>query len=92
MSILVIASLATAGLASLAAGFAVRARPLSPPGASHHRGLVALDDNVPPLLARHLDVDQDGLLPRMDTIALWGRVRVPLISTSRSWCLSAMAV
>ncbi len=72
MSILVTASLATAGIASLAAGFAVRPRSCAAPGASRDRGLVALDAHVPPLLARHLDIDGDGRVPRMDTVALWG--------------------
>jgi hypothetical protein len=76
MSVLVPASLAATGIASLAAGLAVRPRPCAAPGTSHDRGRVALDENVPPLLAEHLDLDGDGMVPRMDTIALWGRARL----------------
>lgn len=76
MRLLVTGSLAVAGAASLAAGFAVRPRPPAPVGKTHDRGVVALDASLPTLLAQHLDVDQDGLVPRMDTIALWGRAKV----------------
>lgn len=76
MDLLVSGSLAVAGAASVAAGFRVRPRGCTPPGSTNDRGLVPLDENVPPLLAQHLDVDQDGFVPRMDTIALWGRAKV----------------
>lgn len=76
MSLLVTGSLAVAGAASVAAGFGIRPRACTPPGATHDRGLVPLDENVPQLLAQHLDIDRDGYVPRMDTVALWGRARV----------------
>ena len=76
MALLVTGSLAVAGAVSVAAGFGVRPRACAPPGWTHDRGLVPLDENVPQLLAQHLDVDQDGYVPRMDTVALWGRARV----------------
>ena len=74
MSAIVTGSLLAAGAASLAAGFAVRPRPIAQVETSRDRGLVALDANVPALLAQHLDIDGDGLIPRMETVALWGRV------------------
>ena len=76
MDLLVTGSLAVGGAVSVAAGFGVRPRACAPPGSTYDRGLVPLDENVPPLLAQHLDIDQDGYVPRMDTIALWGRAKV----------------
>lgn len=76
MDLLVAGSLAMAGATSVAAGLRVPPRASTPPGMTHDRGLVPLDDNVPALLAQHLDIDHDGYVPRMDTVALWGRAKI----------------
>ncbi|HEX6234754.1 MAG TPA: DUF6544 family protein [Jiangellaceae bacterium] len=78
MSLLVTGSLAVAGAAAVTAGFGVRPGPPTPVGKSHDRGLVPLDSTVPALLAAHLDLDHDGFVPRMDSIAMWGRAKVRL--------------
>lgn len=65
---------AVAGVgAAVAAGFKVRPRPVPPVGFTVDRGSVRLPADLPPLLARHLDPDGDGQVPRMDTMALWAR-------------------
>ena len=38
--------------------------------------LAALPEDLPGVLRAHLDVDGDGLVPRMDTVELWGRGRM----------------
>lgn len=78
MSAIVTGSLVAAGVGSVAAGFAVRPRPITDVGTTHNRGFVPLDENVPALLAQHLDIDGDGQVPRMDTVALWGRATLRL--------------
>jgi hypothetical protein len=45
-----------------------RSRPAGQPG--------RLPEDLPDVLRRHLDVDGDGRVPRMDTVELWGRGRM----------------
>jgi hypothetical protein len=65
-------------LCAAAAGFAVPPREPAPVGATADRGTVLLSPELPAVLAAHLDPDGDGLVPRMDTIAFWGRPRLRL--------------
>ncbi|NEE00601.1 DUF6544 family protein [Phytoactinopolyspora halotolerans] len=60
------------------AGARVRPRAAAAVGPTRDRGLVQLADGLPTRLTRHLDPDGDGLVPRMDTIALWARPQLRL--------------
>ena len=61
------------GLTAAAAGFMVRPGVEQPGFESRDAGKVRLDDDLPPLLRSHLDLDGDGWVPRMDTHAMWSR-------------------
>ena len=65
-------------VAAFAAGFAVTPRRQRAVGVTTDLGSVPLMDDLPAILAEHLDPDHDGRVPRMDTVALWGRVKLRL--------------
>lgn len=65
-------------LAVLAGGLALPPRRVRTIGITTDLGTVPLQDDLPTVLAEHLDPDGDGLVPRMDTVALWGRARLRL--------------
>lgn len=67
-----------AAIATVAAGFAVPPRPAARVGITRDLGTVPLRADLPAVLAEHLDPDGDGLVPRMDTVAMWGRVKLRL--------------
>ena len=54
-------------------------RPATPFAGRPSSGVAAatpLNEDLPGVLRAHLDVDGDGLVPRMDTVGLWGRGRM----------------
>jgi hypothetical protein len=67
-----------AALAAIAAGFAVLPPRRRAVGVTSDLGSVPLMDDLPTILAEHLDPDGDGQVPRMDTAVLWGRAKLRL--------------
>jgi Family of unknown function (DUF6544) len=68
---------AAAGLAAAGAlGFAVPPCPPSALRPGPDLGRVRLRKDLPRLLRDHLDPDGDGLVPKLETMALWGRPKM----------------
>lgn len=77
-----VALVAGASVAAVAgtgiAGFAVAPRPFRGPDGAHNLGEMELATDLPALLARHLDPNGDGRVPRIESAAIWGRGKMRL--------------